>query len=220
MMIQRVGAGVPKTALVAVLLSLATACGGPLSHTVKISEVPAESRDKMVSTREAARKAELERDAADDLVANTKKEIETAETDLKSKKSDLAIAREMLDLEEAKESADRSAEVNTAETRVDNAKIAVAVAEAQLDLSEELLDHRKNLAAQAKAAWLLALAQHEVAKMNEVKSDDPAKKELKAEIDAQLQDKQREFDAAKERSAESEEEVNEAKEELADAAEG
>ncbi len=194
-----------------------TACGGPLAHTIKMSEVPAEKRDGLMQSREAADKAELARNAADELVINTEKEIELAEQELEKVQADLAIAKEMLDLEEAKEDADRSSEVKTAETRIEQGRSAVDVAEAQLALKKELLSHRENLAREAKAAWLLALAEHEAAKMAEVKPGDPEMDERRIKINEQLAEKKQDLQEAKARSKESDEEVKEAEAEVADA---
>lgn len=207
----------PLTALVGGLfLLLTTACGGPLSHTIKMSEVPAEKHDSLKPSREAAEKAELARDAAQELVKNTEKEIALAEKELEKVRADLAIAKEMLDLEEAKNDAERSAEVKTSETRVDQSKKAVLVAEAQLDLKNELLSHRENLAKEAQCAWLAALAEHEAAKMAEVKPGDPEMDERRTKINEQLAEKKKDLAEAQARSKESEEEVKEAQAEVAD----
>ncbi len=208
----------PLTSLVCgFFILLTTACGGPLAYTIKMSEVPAEKRDGLTQSREAADKAELARNAAEELVVNTEKEIELAEQELKKVQADLAIAKEMLDLEEAKEDADRSSEVKTAETRVEQSKNSVEVAEAQLALKKELLSHRENLAREAKAAWLVTLAEHEAAKMAEVKTGDPEMDERRTKINEQLVEKKQDLEKAKARSKESNEEVKEAEAEVADA---
>lgn len=199
------------------LIVLCSACGGPLAYTIKMSEVPAEKRDGLVQSKEAADKAELARDAANELVTNTEKEIELAEKNLEKVRADLAIANEMLDLEEAKADADRSAEVTTSETRVTQAKKAVVVAEAQLELKKELLTHRENLAREAKAAWLVTLAEHEAAKVAEVAPGNPEMDERRAQINEQLKEKKTDLTELQARSKASSEDVKEAEAEVADA---
>ena len=183
-------------ALPFVALLLALACGGPLKHTLKPSLVPEAKRAELDASQLEVKNAETARDAAVSDVAVKKQDLKAAKVALKDREDDIKIAKAGQGMEGAKADAGRGGNTKSAKLAVKSAKIARDVAEAQIGLDEEELDLAELKATEAKAQWLVALANYEEAKGERIPSDDPKIAGKKREVSEQLDEKKRDLKEA------------------------
>ena len=201
------------------VLALAlTSCGGPLSHTVALSQLPEVRRAEVNDPKLATQDAELLRDDAKHAVEVKKQELKDAKTALKEREHDIKIEKAHLEMEQAKADADRGGNEQGAKTKLKLAKIKRDVAEAQVHLDEEELALARAEADLAQAKWIVSLAVYEQEKIDRIDSDDPKLSEKKNKIAQQLQDKKKAEVEAAERVERAEARVDKAKIRLADAA--
>ncbi|HXS17338.1 MAG TPA: hypothetical protein VN764_09120 [Polyangiaceae bacterium] len=210
----------PLSATGFLLLSalLLGACGGPLSHTVKLSLVPEGKRDEVSDEKLKSNDAALHRDQMRHAVTEAESDVKAAKLAIKEREGDVGIAKAKLDMEKAKTDANRNGDATSAETELHNAKVKRDVAKAQLDLDEEELALAEAKADEAKAAWLLSLAEYENAKAERVESKDANWSKKKGKVTEQLSQKKAEQGEAQGRVEKATARVDKAKARLADAA--
>jgi chromosome segregation ATPase len=199
--------------LAAALLIALAGCGGPLAHTAEAYDASKVSSEQQASVRaaetEAADAARKSHDAEEQVPAD-EEALENAEKAVEQAEHALELAKARLEVEEVKGDGNERSDVEKAKSEVSKAERDLAVSEAQVELAEQELERSKLSAAEAKQAWLVALAKVEVEKSNAagVTTDDA--KANHEELTKQLAEAEAEHAAAKEKLAAVDRAVSEA----------
>jgi hypothetical protein len=205
-----------------VVVSLAAlGCGGPLSVTAgpyNPSSVDAAEKAKVDQAEATAADAKKRSDDARAAIDVAKERAEAADKNVDDKDGALDIAKASLELEETKEGAGKGGQVASSKADVAAKTRELEIAEAEKDLAQTKITHSKASADEAEQAWLVALAELELAKHLATKGKGAEFDKLKADLEQQLSelrashaDAQKELAKAGQELGEAQNDLNKAK---------